>query len=170
MFGRNTSNSDGLSRHCKECEAAYKKNRYGKDKARIVSNYTRWVRDNPDRARLNKRRHYEKISNSVEFKRADSRKEKLWRFHNSDKYAARKAKRRSSENRAIPQWADKDEIGDFYTAAKMFKLYTGREYHVDHIVPLQGDIVCGLHVQNNLQILEATENIRKSNKHWPDKP
>lgn len=66
-------------------------------------------------------------------------------------YRARKAQ-------AIPSWADLEEIAVFYVNCP-------KGYHVDHIVPLNGSNVCGLHVINNLQYLLAEENLRKSNKY-----
>ena len=57
-----------------------------------------------------------------------------------------------------------EQIKELYTCAQMFKLYTGEEYHVDHIVPLQGKLVCGLHVPWNLQVIPARDNHVKYNK------
>jgi len=64
---------------------------------------------------------------------------------------------------AIPAWADMKEIRAIYETAKRQTLSTGVEHHVDHIVPLQSEIVCGLHVSHNLQVLTADENRRKQN-------
>jgi hypothetical protein len=57
----------------------------------------------------------------------------------------------------LPTWADKSAIKDFY-------LNCPEGYHVDHVIPLQGKIVSGLHVLENLQYLPAKENMSKGNK------
>lgn len=73
-------------------------------------------------------------------------------------------KRQKALKRAIPSWYDADEVNGIYALAKRL----GPKYHVDHIVPLQGKNVCGLHVQTNLRIVLATENLQKGNKFVDD--
>jgi hypothetical protein len=95
------------------------------------------------------------------------KRQKNYREENKDKLAAKSAKRRASKIQATPIWLTSEnfaQIEELYTIAQMFKLYTGQEYHVDHIVPLRGHKVCGLHVPWNLQVLPAKENMVKSNK------
>lgn len=46
----------------------------------------------------------------------------------------------------------------------------GEDVHIDHVIPICSDIVCGLHVPWNLEVITVTENLRKSNRWWPDHP
>ncbi len=82
------------------------------------------------------------------------RKTNLWR------YAAASSKYRASKLRATPTWLTDTQL------ALMQRMYENRPdgYHVDHIVPLQGDFVSGLHVPWNLQYLLASENYSKRNR------
>lgn len=73
-------------------------------------------------------------------------------------------KRRAAKLRATPAWADLVAIEAFYLEAARISIQTKVTHHVDHIVPLQGRTVCGLHVHYNLQILTGAENVAKSNK------
>lgn len=90
-----------------------------------------------------------------------------YRKANPAKINARCAKRRSAKLQRTLSWLTKEhyaQIESFYIEAKRITENTGILHVVDHIVPLQGDIVSGLHVPWNLQILSATDNSRKSNR------
>ena len=77
------------------------------------------------------------------------------------------ARRRAARLRAIPAWLTSEqhaEIAVLYRAAKAATVDTGVLHVVDHVVPLLGKTVCGLHVPWNLQVLTGSENARKINR------
>ena len=84
--------------------------------------------------------------------------EKVYRTENPEKIAAKTAKRRAAKLQRTPTWSNEQEIKDFYSNCP-------KGYEVDHIVPLQGETVSGLHVLENLQYLTVEENRQKSNKY-----
>ena len=71
--------------------------------------------------------------------------------------------RRKKRDKSMPPWADKNTIKEMYIRARQLTVETGVKHEVDHIIPSNHELVCGLHVENNLQILTETENISKSN-------
>ena len=81
--------------------------------------------------------------------------------------AKREAALRKRRNRkATPKWLTKEhkqQIVNMYELMRDCRAVTGEDYHVDHIVPIRGENICGLHVPWNLQVLPAYLNIKKSN-------
>jgi hypothetical protein len=91
-----------------------------------------------------------------------------WRSKYNPTKNACAAKRHARKLHATPAWANHEEIKTFYVVANLFTKRLGVPFHVDHVVPLQGKNVCGLHVESNLQILTGLENITKKNRWTPD--
>ena len=85
---------------------------------------------------------------------------------NKSAYKARAAKRRfvKLRNTPVAPWYDDDAVKAIYDWCNSITDYTGVNHHVDHIFPLQCKTVCGLHVQANLQIIPAEDNLSKNNK------
>ncbi|MGP8437137.1 hypothetical protein ACT2FY_13160 [Paraburkholderia fungorum] len=79
-------------------------------------------------------------------------------------------RRRARERRATPPWVDKTKIRAIYAEAERLTRETGEQYVVDHIVPLAGKLVCGLHVDWNLQITHWLPNARKGWMTWLGMP
>ena len=84
-----------------------------------------------------------------------------WKAAHPDKHTEYQARRRAARLHACPVWADRNEIKIIYAKARELGLT------VDHVIPLQGKTVSGLHVPDNLQLLERRANISKSNKFTP---
>jgi hypothetical protein len=125
-----------------------------------------------ERKRL--KEYYAARSEEIQRKRKAARtEEQKLAFHaylkkhyesNRAAYAAKCGKRRASKLNATPSWADLKAIKAVYAEARRVSLETGVLHHVDHVVPLQGKLVCGLHVHYNLQVIPAKDNLSKATK------
>lgn len=171
-------NYDKDKRICPECRKTYitKYNKEKPEKTRLAS--AKWQSLNPMLYKAAKKKHYESNLYSERYKRqlwctSNSDKnvllKKEWRKNNLGKCAAHTAKRRAIILQATPPWLTKDhlaEIEEFYVLAQELAWLNQDVgvFHVDHIVPLQGENVSGLHVPWNLQLLSASENLSKGNK------
>jgi hypothetical protein len=86
------------------------------------------------------------------------------RLRDAERYSERKSAQ------STPDWINESAVLEIYREAKRLTNLTGVVHHVDHVVPLRSPLVCGLHWERNLQVLPATNNIRKGNRWWPDMP
>jgi hypothetical protein len=88
-----------------------------------------------------------------------------YKSRNRGKVNAGTAKRFAAKLMATPKWVNLKAIRKIYEQACAMSLQTGIPHHVDHIIPLRSKTVCGLHVEWNLQILDALSNTKKLNKY-----
>ena len=138
-------------RQCKRCLLVKEKARYDARpehyKAKVA------------RARLNPK-----------YKKQISEANTRWRNDNYDLVRLKNSGRRAREKFATPAWANRDAMVAIYAQARELTEATGVKHHVDHIVPLIAELVCGLHSEHNLQVLKAYDNLAKGNRLWPDMP
>lgn len=109
---------------------------------------------------LNKAAKHNKKEKAKEARRERHRKNPIICNKQTNKYFANK-------RRAMPLWLDSDNkwlIDEIYYISSMRTMLTGIKHHVDHIVPLNGKNVSGLHVPWNLQVLNCYDNCKKGNK------
>lgn len=150
-----------------------------KNKESVSARNAAWQSKNPEKVAEKKRRFYERHQDRL---RAESRQKRLrnleaerergrrWAKENPEKAAAINARRRARLLRATPQWANDFIISEIYAFARDKSKALGIKFNVDHIVPLKGKLVCGLHVESNLAVIPAAENFSKQSRYWPDMP
>ncbi len=175
-FGKNKSCADGIQSYCRTCCSQAKRQwcEANRDKVREFNRQYREA--NRDKVRKIQRQYRKTNREKLLESRKQYRETNLekvreynrkYREANLDKRNALEAKRRAAKMQRTPSWLTPEHLDDietFYTAAVAFRLYTGQDHHVDHIVPLQGKNVSGLHVPWNLQVLPAKENLKKGNR------
>jgi hypothetical protein len=139
-----------------------------------------WVASNPDQRKKIVKDYYAANQTVILSKQSQYREEnrevcaeriKDWEVRNPDRVRAKGSRRRAAKLNAQPNWLteeQKEQILSVYAHARDCELVSGYKYHVDHIVPLQGKNICGLHVPWNLQVLPSDVNLSKSNKYEPD--
>ena len=198
LFHKNKSRKDGLYPHCKICRAEKHKNYYKANSDKLKEYQKEYRKDNSDKLKeyqkeyrkdnLDKAKEYQKeyrkdnLDKLKEYKKKYIKfnphklkeQQKKYRRANPDKMNAKWAKRNAKKIQATPPWLTKEHLSAirmYYTESKALEKVTGIKHHVDHIVPLQGKNVCGLHVPWNLNVLTATENTAKNNSYpneWED--
>jgi 5-methylcytosine-specific restriction endonuclease McrA len=89
---------------------------------------------------------------------------KQWQKSNMGKAVAKVKQYKLAKIKRTPMWADKEAIERMYIISDFLTNKLDEPHHVDHIIPLRGDFVSGLHCESNLQILTAEANRAKGNR------
>jgi len=164
LFNKKRSCLSGLSAFqpmCKVCQSKANKARYNNNKDKIKDCRKEHYAKN--RLEMKEKRKAYRIKNLDLIRSYNKR----YYLRNKDKFRENRHLGKKRLKQATPSWLTKDQkklIGDFYHHAKDCQMVSGESYHVDHIVPIKGKNVCGLHVPWNLQVLPADINIAKKNK------
>ena len=148
FFRKNKTNKDGYQYQCKTCHSESCKKYYENNKEKVYAATEKWKKNNAAR---------------IKEQAVKTRK------RNKANRTALQMKRHASKLQATPSWLTKEDLQEIqyhYNIAAYFTWLSGGfvKHHVDHIVPLQGKEVRGLHVPWNLQVMIAEDNIRKGNK------
>lgn len=148
LFTKNSKCLYGITHKCKSCLNLYSKERYPEKRDAVIA-----IQKKSQAKRRLEGKDVNKASREY-----NRRNPQYKRF-----YAAQ---RKAHVRQATPAWLtteQKAHIKRIYKLAQTMKDITGIDYHVDHIIPLRGKSVCGLHIPENLQVLRSDLNLSKSN-------
>ena len=170
-FGRCASRKDGLAAYCRECTSEMGRDYYLRNKDKVLQRTnargTRWYWQNKEAARtINKayRESHQRELADKKKRRRNRELDRLWdqrnRARKSEYWRAYDARK----NSACPAWASREKMRVFYEEARRRTQETGVQYEVDHIVPLKGETVCGLHCEFNLRVITKSQNASKCNR------
>ena len=128
----------------------YPKKRYAANREKLKLESLEWARLNPEKA--NERSRKWRLANPVKALSSTTK----WRTNNPEIYRKIVRIQQAARRACMPKWADRAAIKSIYDNCPP-------GYQVDHIIPIKGKSVCGLHVEYNLQYLTASQNFKKSN-------
>lgn len=161
VFHKNSSKKDGKDPRCKVCKKEKSHQDYKVNNLLMLEKQKRYYKTNKEKV-LKYQEEYrknnkDKVGKYYNINRSRLlKKQKNHYKNNKELYLAQNAKRRAQKLNATLEGYDK-EIKEIYKNCP-------DGHHVDHIMPLNNPIICGLHVPWNLQYLTAKENLKKSNK------
>ena len=158
-FSKANTCVDGHRNYCKICHKAKKDEWRNRNKEHHNQKGKDWVAANKEKRKLISRKYYDSLQIEV---RRERKKNTISK--NPNHYRAYVSNRRARVKQATPKWANIFFLKEAYSLAIERSRVTGFAWHVDHIIPLNGKSVCGLHVEYNVRVIPASENIRKSNK------
>lgn len=157
QFYSHKSKPDGKAARCRTCHSAASKDWRAVNKAKVARSNRAYLAANKAEKAALSQAWYQANKSEIAVK------SKALYHRSKAQKSARDARRRALKLRAIPRWADPNEISAIYREAECLRSL-GLDVHVDHIIPLQGVNVTGLHVHTNLQILLAVDNLTKGNR------
>lgn len=160
-FSYDRRKKDECRSDCKACVAFYKKCYLENNRDKVRERKRKWHLDNRDKILEDKREYYKyNREYHLEYK-------KNYYKENKSKYRLDQKLYKRRVRHQMPKWLtfeQRREIELIYEHARECQLLTGDRYVVDHIVPLKGKNVCGLHVPWNLRVLPTDLNDSKGNK------
>jgi len=161
QFGVDLSLKTGYSGLCKACISTGSMGWAKNNRDRVSANQKKGRQLDGGKRRAFERRRYHK---NIESMRAYSRR---WsKGHLASRAKTCNDRRAKRINREVT-YADHDAIKRKYRTAHILTAITGVQYHVDHIIPLNGELVSGLHHEDNLQVIKGKDNLSKGNKFIP---
>jgi hypothetical protein len=157
-FHRNKTMKGGVTHYCKKCNTrrVYEWRKVNPEK-RALQTKRYWALHSQERRSYCEKNSIERNRKKAIYRRENKSKIREWKINNKGMVNASARLQYAKRIKRVPQWASLKEIRDFYISCPSGMV-------VDHIIPLVGKTVSGLHVLSNLQYLTPEENCRKSNK------